>query len=287
MKPLADPTSPDESRALANRLLEPYLQKPLENESDEPRLAAIRALGEFDLDRAIDLLLNGKFLEADRRYQVVRNALAERLAVVEPARALAVVASIPDSLTKVSALTDVAKAIPASERARKRALLEKATTLLRANLQRQSDAGHLSLVSPLAEQWLELGDRDRARLLLQDEKISTAVFQRGFLRQLASLEPERALAELLKLPALTDPSYRARELTEIAFTLATDHPAQAEEVFQLREGVDDRLLASSHYALLLCHRLARVDPPCARHVAASLNLPGARQRVGLRGVGPG
>ena len=112
--------------------------------------------------------------------------------------------------------------------------------------------------------------------MLQDEKISTAVFQRGFFRQLAALEPERALAELLKLPALTDPSYRARELTEIALTLATDHPARAEEVFHLREGVDDRLLASSHYALLLCHRLARVDPPCARRVAASLNIPGAR-----------
>ena len=128
------------------------------------------------------------------------------------------VESIPDSLTKVSALTGVAKALPASERARKQALLERATTLLRTNLQRQSDAGHLLLVSPIAEQWLEIGDRDRARLLLQDEKISTAVFQRGFLRQLAALEPERALAELLKLPALTDPSYRDRELAEIAFT---------------------------------------------------------------------
>ncbi len=280
MKPLADPIPPEESRALANRLLERYLQEPIENANDAPRLAAIRALGEFDLERALDLLRNGKFPEADRPYQVVRNSLAERLAARDPARAEAMVDSILDPRTKVSALADVAKALPASERARKRALLEKATTLLRANLQRHSDAGHLLLVSPLAEQWLELGDRDRARLLLQDEKISTVVFHRGFLRQLAALDPEKALAELQKLPALTDPSYRARELTEIAFTLATDHPARAEEVFHLREGGDERLLASSHYALGLCRRLARVNPPCARRVAASLNLPGAAPAAG-------
>lgn len=276
MKPLADPIPPEESRALANRLLEPYLQEPLENENDGPRLAAIRALGAYDLERAIDLLQNGNFRDADRQYQLVRNTLAERLAVKDPARAEAMVASIPDPLTKVSALTDMARALPASERAQKRALLEKATTLLRVNLQRQNDAGHLRVVSPLAEQWLEIGDRDRARLLLEDEKVSTAVFQRGFLRPLAGLDPEKALAQLQKQPALTDPSYRARELTEIAFQIATDHPARAEEVFRLREGVDDRLLASSHYGLGLCRRLARVDPTRARRVAASLNVAGAR-----------
>ena len=79
MKPLADPIPPEESRALANRLLEPYLHEPLKNENDEPRLAAIRALSEFDLDRALELLQNGKFREEDRQYQVVRNSLAEGL----------------------------------------------------------------------------------------------------------------------------------------------------------------------------------------------------------------
>ena len=52
MKPLADPIPPAESRALADRLLEPYLRDPIGNGDDESRLSAISALSEFDLDRA-------------------------------------------------------------------------------------------------------------------------------------------------------------------------------------------------------------------------------------------
>ena len=58
MKPMADPIPPEESRALADRLLEPYLHDPMENDDDELRLKAISALSEFDLDRALELLQN-------------------------------------------------------------------------------------------------------------------------------------------------------------------------------------------------------------------------------------
>ncbi len=63
MKPLADPIPLAESRALADRLLEPYLRDPSEKDDDEPRLAAIAALSEFDVDRALELLEAGKFRE--------------------------------------------------------------------------------------------------------------------------------------------------------------------------------------------------------------------------------
>ena len=61
VKPLADPIPPEESRALADRLLEPYLRDTPENGDDRPKLRAISVLSEFDLDRALDLLQNGKF----------------------------------------------------------------------------------------------------------------------------------------------------------------------------------------------------------------------------------
>ena len=80
MKPLADPIPPEESRALADRLLEPYLHDPMENGDDEPRLAAISALSEFDLDRALELLQNGKFRDKDLRYLHVRESMAAKLA---------------------------------------------------------------------------------------------------------------------------------------------------------------------------------------------------------------
>jgi len=66
MKPLADPIPAEESRALADRLLEPYLRDPAKDDGDEPRLTAILALSEFDLDRALALLKNGEFRDDDR-----------------------------------------------------------------------------------------------------------------------------------------------------------------------------------------------------------------------------
>ena len=207
MKPLADPIPPEESRALADRLLEPYLHEPMENDDDEPRLAAISALSEFDLDRALELLQNGKFRDEDRRYQSIRGSLAAKLAVKDPARAEAMVESITDPLTKVSALTNVAKALPASERGRKQALLERATTLLRDRLQQANPARRLLQLSEIAEQWLDMGERDRARRrCCKTGKISSDVFQTRFLGQLARLEPEQVMARLQKLPNRSNPT---------------------------------------------------------------------------------
>jgi hypothetical protein len=276
MKPLADPIPPEESRALADRLLEPYLGDPMENDNDELRLAAISALSEFDLDRALELLQDGKFRNEDRSYQLIRESLAAKLAVQDPARAQAMVESIPDPLTKGRALTGVAKALPASERRRKQALLERAATLLGDGPQRANDMDHLRLLSTIAEQWLDMGERDRARFVLQEGKISSAVYLSGFLGQLARLEPDQILARLQNLPPYQlDPAFRDRTLAEVAFQLAIDHPAEAEQVFHLREGGKSEL-SSLPDALRLCRRLARVDPMRARRIAASLGHPGTR-----------
>ncbi len=86
MKPLADPIPLAESRALANRLLAPYLADPLEKvDDDEPRLSAIVALSEFDVDRALELFENGKFRNVGPRYQDIQGSLAVKLAVKDPA----------------------------------------------------------------------------------------------------------------------------------------------------------------------------------------------------------
>jgi len=130
MKPLADPIPPEESRALADRLLEPYLHDPMEKGDDHLRLAAISALSEFDLDRALELLQNGKFRDDDFYYQSIRGPLAAKLAAKDSARAEALAEAIPVPQIRINALASVAKALPASERGRKQALLERATTLL-------------------------------------------------------------------------------------------------------------------------------------------------------------
>jgi len=118
-----------------------------------------------------------------------------------------------------------------------------------------------------------MGERDRARLVLEEAKFWSNVLPPIFLSQLARLEPDQALARSQKLPNLPgDPTYRDFALAAVAVQLATDHPAEAEQVFNLR---GNRLLPFPD-TLRLCRHLAQVDPPGAHRVAASLSGPGDR-----------
>ena len=275
VKPLADPIPPEESRALADRLLEPYVHDAIENDNADCRLAAILALSEFDLDRALEMVQTGKFQDEDRRYRLIRESIAAKLAVKDLARAEAIVESIADPATKASAFTRVAKALPASERGRKRALMEQATNLLRDPLQRTDNQVRLQLVSAIAEQWLDMGERDRARLLLHETEISNDVLHTGYLGQLTRLDPDQAMKQWQKHPTLGNSSQHDAWLTAIALQIATEYPADAERFFNMRDGRDNRFPSSTD-TLQLCRRLARVDPTRAGRVAASLSDPGMR-----------
>jgi hypothetical protein len=133
----------------------------------------------------------------------------------------------------------------------------------------------LRLIAAVAEQWLEMGEFDRARRVLEEGRASDNFFQTGFLGQLARLEPQQVIARLRKLPTGAGLYPRNLELAEVAVQLATDHPAEAEQVFNLRDGGNEQGQANDH-ALQLCRRLARVDPPRARRIAASLSGPAIR-----------
>ena len=98
MKPLADPIPPEESRALANRLLEPYLHDPIENDDDDAQTGWPSPPWVSSTWIAhSSLLQNGKIprhrspLSSMSGYR-----LAARLAVKDPARAQAMVESITD-----------------------------------------------------------------------------------------------------------------------------------------------------------------------------------------------
>ncbi len=276
LKPLADPISHDESRALANRLLDPYLRITRENGVSAPRPAAIAALSEIDLSRALELLRAGEFRDEDRIDQLVRKSLAAKLAVKEPAQAEAMADSVVDPATRVSALAGVVKALPTSERIRKRAILERATAMLKNGAQSASDVSHLQQVSSLAEGWLDLGERDRARLLLEEVKMSNAVFQTEFLSQLARLEPDGIVERLRKLPTpQANAGTRDHALAQVACQLAIDHPALAEQVFNLRDARNNQ--TNSLFDLLrFCRHLAGVDPQRALRAVDSARDPATR-----------
>jgi hypothetical protein len=126
----------------------------------------IAALGAFDPDRALDLLQNGEF-QKDNYYAHAQAEIAAKLAETDSARAKTLIEAIPDSRAKVDFLLNVAEALPALERDQKNALLEQAANAIK-------DLGpYGQLHGPLpaiAEQWLDLGERDRAWLLLQKGK---------------------------------------------------------------------------------------------------------------------
>jgi hypothetical protein len=278
MKALAEPIPLAESRALANRLLDTYLGDEPENAEHRPSLAAISALGEFDVDRALHVLQSGKFHAEDVSSQSIRGGLAAKVAAKDPARAEAMVESVTDPLTKVGALISVAKALPGSERGRKQALLERATGVLRDRLQQANPGRRLLHFSEIAEQWLDMGERDRARRALEEGetgKIARNNVQTRFLGQRARLDPQQVIAQLRQLPNSGNPLARNRELAEVAVQIATDHPTEAEQIFNLREdgGEQDIIVFAE---LRLCRRLARVDPPRARRVAVSLIGAGTR-----------
>ena len=274
IKPLADPMPPGESRALANRLLEPYLHDATDKGRDDRIPAAISTLGEFDPDRALELLQNAKFADDDLSYQNLRLSLATRLAAANPVGAEALAEAIPLAQTKIRALASVAEAIPANERARKIAMLDKAAKLLKDDVPAEY-GNRLRLIAAVAEQWLDMDELDRARRVLEEGKTSDNFFQTGFLGQLARLEPRQVIARLQKLPTGVDSYSRNLEMAEVAVQLATDHPAEAEQVFNLRDGGNEPGHAKN-YVSRLCRRLARVDPTRARRIAASLSDPGIR-----------
>ena len=226
--------------------------------------------------RALKLFENGKFRHDDRRYQGIRGSLAVKLAVHGPARAEDMVEVIADLQLKVVALTNLAKALPASERVRKHTVLERAATLLGDRLQLSNATGRLRMVAEIAEQWLDMGERDRAGVLLEEGKTSNDVLPAEFLGQLGRLEPTQVIGRLQKLFAPQNhPNSRNIPLAQVAVQLATDRPALAEQVFNLREPSSDQ----THVVfseLRLCRRLAQVDPACARRVAASLRSTGTR-----------
>jgi RNA polymerase sigma-70 factor (ECF subfamily) len=276
MVPLSDPIPPAESRALADRLMEPYLSAVLEKGDDVAKSVALDVLSEIDPERTLGLLDKGTFSNEGASY-ILRGTLIERLAQRDPARAMALVESVSPPILRITNLATMARLLPASERAKKHALLAQATALIPkvpAGFQQR-----LRAIDSVARGWLDLGEPDRARPLLQEGKTiydplppDRAAILSRFLVTLARLEPDQAEARFRKL--IGSRSYDI-SMCDAAVELAIDHPSEAERLFNAREqrGLD---ITTHSYAMRLCRRLAKIDPPRARRIAASLDGPGDR-----------
>ncbi len=290
LKALADPISPEESRALADRLLAPYLKHDPHKDDERTRLAAIASLGEFDPDRALELLRAGEFHEADGGYGRTQGAVAVSLAKRDPARA-AELALVQPLTVRSGILETVAAALPASEHDRRRVLLEQATELFKNAGKPANRQAQLTLASKLAEQWMDLGERDRARVVLAVVQpivdAPPAPPLDFFLHALAGVEPNQALERLQKLPrpsANVGVTIFYDYAAIIAAEIATEQPAEAVRIFNLweRAGVQ---WATNGRVMQMSRRLAQVDPDRAPRVCGVTARPGrAGLGLGVRGA---
>ena len=175
----------------------------------------------------------------------------------------------------------LAAALPAAERDRKRKLLERATVQVHA----PPDAGHgtdpryrLRQLARVAGGWLDIGEVEKARPLIREGwEIAAALpkeqrYERFFLAAAAGFETDRVVALIRDI---SRPRLRRDYYMEVAESLASAHPAEAERVFQL---VDDSSEAVGYdrkdvIALRLCTRMAKTDPERARRLIAGLKNP--------------
>ncbi len=100
MTALAEPIPLDEARALAARVLEPYLQKVLEKGAEMYRPPVLEALSAFNLDRALELFKQG-MLQDEPSSNILRENLARATAESDPAGAEALVEAFSDSTQRV------------------------------------------------------------------------------------------------------------------------------------------------------------------------------------------
>jgi hypothetical protein len=263
MKMLPDVIPLEESRALARRFIEPFLQD-LEHKSDSEKHHALRTLAMADPAEALRFLegmaFNDPRLMADIKYAAVRS-----LARIDPTRAESLAQTIDVADTQAWALLAVADALPDGQRDRKLALLERAADPSRAATGPQS---RLEQISELAQRRYESGEKEKAKTLLAEGlRLATELPQKtdplrgSFAAQLARVDLPSALAIAKDFPAsgqYTD----AWVLRNIAFHLAADNPAGAERILrQTRPEMGQDWLPAA-----IAWKLASVDPSRARRL---------------------
>jgi hypothetical protein len=263
-----------ERKALAARLLEPSLKAVLEKGKDDDRMRPLRTLAKLDPGRCLAELekrpLKSAWYDGYVRRAAVEGLLAESL---EEARTVA--DSIKDPGFRSMTYLDLYDALPAGKRAEKRALLNQAVVHSRAI--KGNDHRIIQLGWAAKRSWA-LGEKDRAtRLLREGQKIAKelptaawAGYARGaFAEDLGLIDVPGALA---LIHDLKDSFEYARHHGNLAQKLAGVNPAEAERVLDL---IDKRVTGREgsqrdRYAVRVCHRMATVDLPRARKLAAGI-----------------
>ncbi|QEH35537.1 Dioxygenase [Aquisphaera giovannonii] len=288
MRTLPDPIPLDESRGLARRVLDPALKEAIAKGDDASKLWLLRVLRWLDPPA---------ILEQVERIKVARGTTADYLkgeaalgiAPADQDEAASVAETIADRAYRAGTLVDLADAAPSSDRARKLALLDRAAEQARAA---EPGSNKYFQMGEVAEHWLELGEREKARAMLAEgfalvrELPPLKRTDAGsFLGHMAWLDPKAAV-ELMR--GVGPDRWHERILANIAIRAAHEHPAEAEEVLNAFREPTWRVNAVPR----ICRRMAGKDPDRARRIAASQPVSSERAyawtflALGLRASDP-
>jgi len=269
---LPEPLPVAESGALARRVLEPFLNEAVARGDDSAKLWALSVLRWLDPLELLAKLQKTSF-QFGSTVDYVKGQAALAFAAADPDEAASIAETIPDPAGRADTQVWLVDALPASERQRKLDWLDRAALQARAAV---LSSNKLYVMGEVAERWLELGEPAKARTLFAEGKKlveALPVLKRtdagSFLARLARVEPNAALALLQDAGTMR---WRQRTYANVAIRLAYEHPAEAEQVLdRLREPLW-RFTAAHR----ICRRLARLDPPRARRIAAALPNPSER-----------
>jgi hypothetical protein len=274
LKTLPPPLPHDEELSLARRLIDPYLEKVLKAGDEAAKVRTLEALARAEPARTLELL--EKKLFTDPFYNdMFRMRVVEGLAGESLEEALDVVESMEAPFTKALAYVQASDALPASDRSRKRDLLDRATLQARGTKEPQF---RLAGLSQIADRLLDLGELERATKVLREGQAvakelpnaAWAGYAKGaFAEELAQIDVPAAL-ELTR--DLSDPREFDRHHGNMAHELARINPAEAERI----QGMIRDPYQRGYSATRVCYRMARVDLERARRIAATIQDPTKR-----------
>lgn len=275
MATLPPASTPGEERSLSGRLLDPFVERVLKEGDQGDKVQTLEVLARVDPARTLAVTegptLNEPFLKAMLRLRVGEGLLATALD-----EALPVFESVEDPGARAMGLLEAVDSLPASERARKLELLDRALPDARAA--REPTGIRLILLGQVAERWLDLGLTEKGTKLLRETQADAGQlpdaawpgYAKGaFAEELCQVDLDAALA-LTK--GLSDPREFDRHHGNIAHELAARDPAAAERVLGM---VRDRF-QRDQYAVRVVYRMASADLPRARRLAGAVGDPGLR-----------
>jgi RNA polymerase sigma factor (sigma-70 family) len=265
---LGPPIARERVIRLAETVLKPYAERIIKPGTDrEARSRALEVAAEIDPDGAWRKCQAG---EAPWDSNPVRIAAVRHLAASRPGDAEAIIPTIKNDFWRQSVRIELVDALPPAARDHKLALLNEAA--LEAS--QTSDASYrVHHLSEVIRRLIDLGQGAEARRLL-DETLPRAQQSdaadprlgntRALIGSLARLDLKAALA---LIPA----KGHERTINDlrglVAQSIAAQHPDEAERL--IGQMTWDN---SETYAVKACHRMATVDLPRARRIAARIKI---------------